>query len=363
MQARLKTLGRVPPEHQPLLASAEEYLRLRDESWRLRAAALHKSSMPALRKAETAERASLQAFERLKPAEPAARKWPRSSAHAAGPAHHGLSGLVLTGGSKDRLSASTINVSPISLASLTFACAFGGALLGSYIRSLPPAGAPEQRVAGRHAARHGAGGDDDGAAPRPRDGFRAQHVRQPGRRDPRRARRTSSRSIGCSPGTARKRSPPGTSFDRRVAFRIETTWPDDGSRGTGSDAEPCRAGARGNREPDPRADARQRRPALVQDGVAQAERRGLEGALADSRQPGRDGSDRVPGRRDLVADGDVRELRPLRPAERLGHRGPLRRRALGRGRGLPDSRARRPVRRADQNLERPASLCARHLGQ
>jgi membrane associated rhomboid family serine protease len=67
MQARLKTLGRVPPEHQPLVASAEEYLRLRDESWRLRAAALHKSSMPALRKAETAERASLQAFERIKP--------------------------------------------------------------------------------------------------------------------------------------------------------------------------------------------------------------------------------------------------------------------------------------------------------
>ncbi len=71
MQARLKTLGRVPPEHQPLLASAEEYLKLRDESWRLRAAALHKSSMPALRKAETAERASLEAFERLKPTETA----------------------------------------------------------------------------------------------------------------------------------------------------------------------------------------------------------------------------------------------------------------------------------------------------
>ena len=70
MQARFKALGRVPPEHQPLVANAEEYLRLRDESWRLRAAALHKSSMPALRKAETAERASLQAFERLKPAEP-----------------------------------------------------------------------------------------------------------------------------------------------------------------------------------------------------------------------------------------------------------------------------------------------------
>jgi hypothetical protein len=71
LQARFKALGRVPPEHQPLVANAEEYLRLRDESWRLRAAALHKSSMPALRKAETAERASLQAFERLRAAEPA----------------------------------------------------------------------------------------------------------------------------------------------------------------------------------------------------------------------------------------------------------------------------------------------------
>ena len=74
MQARFKDLGRVPPEHQPLLANAEEYLRLRDESWRLRAAALHKSSMPALRKAETAERASLKAFERLKPVSPRPQK-------------------------------------------------------------------------------------------------------------------------------------------------------------------------------------------------------------------------------------------------------------------------------------------------
>ena len=74
MQARLKALGRVPPEHQQVLASAQEYLRLRDESWRLRAAALHKSSMPALRKAEGAERASLEAFERIKPAEPAEQK-------------------------------------------------------------------------------------------------------------------------------------------------------------------------------------------------------------------------------------------------------------------------------------------------
>ena len=83
MQARLKTLGRVPPEHQPLLGGAEEYLRLRDESWRLRAAALHKSSMPALRKAESAERASLEALERLKPA--AADEKPAETAAAETP--------------------------------------------------------------------------------------------------------------------------------------------------------------------------------------------------------------------------------------------------------------------------------------
>jgi membrane associated rhomboid family serine protease len=74
MQSRLKSLGRVPPEHQPLLTSAQDYLRLRDESWRLRAAALHKSSMPALRNAEMAERASLEAFERLKPVQPPAEE-------------------------------------------------------------------------------------------------------------------------------------------------------------------------------------------------------------------------------------------------------------------------------------------------
>jgi membrane associated rhomboid family serine protease len=64
--ARLKTLTKVPPEHQPLLASAEEYLRLRDESWRLRAQALHKSNLPALREADRTERASLEALEKLK---------------------------------------------------------------------------------------------------------------------------------------------------------------------------------------------------------------------------------------------------------------------------------------------------------
>ena len=42
---RLRALQDVPPEDQPLIATAETFLKLRDESWRLRAVALHKSDM------------------------------------------------------------------------------------------------------------------------------------------------------------------------------------------------------------------------------------------------------------------------------------------------------------------------------
>ena len=64
--ARLKAVSGVPAEHRPLVASAEEYFRLRDESWRLRADALRKSNMVALRAADRSERASLEALERLR---------------------------------------------------------------------------------------------------------------------------------------------------------------------------------------------------------------------------------------------------------------------------------------------------------
>ncbi len=65
-QARLKAVSGVPAEHRPLVANAEEYFRLRDESWRLRADALRKSNMVALRAADRSERASLEALDRLK---------------------------------------------------------------------------------------------------------------------------------------------------------------------------------------------------------------------------------------------------------------------------------------------------------
>lgn len=55
----------MPSAHRPLVADAEEYLRLRQESWRLRSQALHAASLPALREADVAERVSLQALERI----------------------------------------------------------------------------------------------------------------------------------------------------------------------------------------------------------------------------------------------------------------------------------------------------------
>ena len=93
--ARLKALNRVPKEHQPLVAGAEEYVRLRSESWRLRAEwlrkvsvvskteatervsggnsgaeARYKATMRTLGKAESTERASLAVLERIRPADP-----------------------------------------------------------------------------------------------------------------------------------------------------------------------------------------------------------------------------------------------------------------------------------------------------
>lgn len=66
IRLRLKSLDRVPLEHRPILLVADEYLRLRNEAWRLRADALEKRSMAALRKADRAEQVSLEAFGRVR---------------------------------------------------------------------------------------------------------------------------------------------------------------------------------------------------------------------------------------------------------------------------------------------------------
>lgn len=100
VDARLKALKKVPPEHQAMLNDAQEYLRLRAESWRLRAASLRaaarspaqrkaasdgddraagakwrtrveaqfRSTRAAIGKAEAVERSSLEVFAKLKAA-------------------------------------------------------------------------------------------------------------------------------------------------------------------------------------------------------------------------------------------------------------------------------------------------------
>jgi rhomboid protease GluP len=94
--ARLAALKNVPPEQQPLVADAREYLRLRGRSWRARADAIRKTNpdprgapkpaadthsrlqaearfrmnQTALGNAEGAERAALEAFQRIKGAAP-----------------------------------------------------------------------------------------------------------------------------------------------------------------------------------------------------------------------------------------------------------------------------------------------------
>jgi rhomboid protease GluP len=81
--ARLKALEAVPREHQPLVADAEEYVRLRSESWRLRSewlrkagrlaergteSAVYRTNSKTIAQAEERERMALDTLERIKPA-------------------------------------------------------------------------------------------------------------------------------------------------------------------------------------------------------------------------------------------------------------------------------------------------------
>ena len=64
-RARVESLGRVPSEQQTLVATCKEYLRLRDESWRVRSGALRGASMPLLREADAIESASLEMLRQI----------------------------------------------------------------------------------------------------------------------------------------------------------------------------------------------------------------------------------------------------------------------------------------------------------
>lgn len=65
-RSRLIAVRGVPRQQQPLVKDADEYLRLRSESWALRATALHKLNSRLLREADQKERVSLAVFERVK---------------------------------------------------------------------------------------------------------------------------------------------------------------------------------------------------------------------------------------------------------------------------------------------------------
>ncbi|HEY2432027.1 MAG TPA: rhomboid family intramembrane serine protease [Vicinamibacterales bacterium] len=64
-RARVEGLRGVPREQAPMVATAREYFELRDASWRRRVDGLRGSSMTALRDADRAERAALDAYGRL----------------------------------------------------------------------------------------------------------------------------------------------------------------------------------------------------------------------------------------------------------------------------------------------------------
>jgi rhomboid protease GluP len=66
LRARLESFHKVPREQQPLVARALEYLKTRDESWRLRREALRKSNLQILSEADSVERMSLDRFRKLK---------------------------------------------------------------------------------------------------------------------------------------------------------------------------------------------------------------------------------------------------------------------------------------------------------
>jgi len=63
MQAKLAALQNVPAEHWPMVEKASEYLRLRQDSWRLRAEGLRAGRARTLQQADVAEHSALAALE------------------------------------------------------------------------------------------------------------------------------------------------------------------------------------------------------------------------------------------------------------------------------------------------------------
>jgi hypothetical protein len=69
IRERLQKAKGMPAEQATLAARAEEYFKLRDESWRLRAQALHPPNTKGLKTADRAERASLDVLSEIRQAD------------------------------------------------------------------------------------------------------------------------------------------------------------------------------------------------------------------------------------------------------------------------------------------------------
>jgi len=65
---RLTALDKVPPEHQAMFANTSEYLRRRQDSWRLRSEGLRAGRMRTLQQADVAENAALSALRKAEAA-------------------------------------------------------------------------------------------------------------------------------------------------------------------------------------------------------------------------------------------------------------------------------------------------------
>lgn len=64
-QERLRALTGIPREHKPMVDAALKYLHLREQSWRLRAEGLQRTSMATLKQADRTEWESLEAFKQI----------------------------------------------------------------------------------------------------------------------------------------------------------------------------------------------------------------------------------------------------------------------------------------------------------
>jgi rhomboid protease GluP len=64
LKTHLVTISNVPRDHQSLFTAISEYVKLREDSWRLRAEGLRAGQMATLQKADIAQRAALTALER-----------------------------------------------------------------------------------------------------------------------------------------------------------------------------------------------------------------------------------------------------------------------------------------------------------